>query len=122
MKYSTKTISKESITNIPTESEKIIWKRSPELFFILFSAMIEERYIGTRKNRVVELQTAKKLYDAFYVLPKSHDKKEYTFNTFYQNIKSSGNLMKDIKYNILLKSKISKFLKTLEPEDLSLFK
>ena len=100
---------------------KIIWKKSPDLFFLLFSALIEEDFISTKKNRIDEYQTAKILYNIFSVLPKAHEKNKYTFNTFYQNIKSSGALQKENRHNRLMKAKIAKFINTLEPANLSLF-
>jgi hypothetical protein len=118
----------ENINGITTNSSdnssvnlKIIWKKSPDLFFLLFSALIEEGYISTKRHRTDEYKTAKVLYDFFEVIPKLHEKKKYTFNTFYQNIKSSGGLQKEIKHNIHLKNRIIKFIRTLEPESLTLF-
>jgi hypothetical protein len=100
---------------------KIIWKKSPDLFFLLFSALLDEGFISTKKNRTDELQTSRILYNTFAVMPKTHEKDKYTFNTFYQNIKSSGALQKESRHNSNLKIKIAKFLKSLEPENLSLF-
>lgn len=121
MRYHSKVLSKDVILNIPPDNKKIIWKKSPELFFLLFSALLEENYISTKIKRADEYHTAKVLYESFYVLPKTNDKSQYTFNSFYQNIKSSGSLQKDNKSNQRLKEKIRKFLKTIQPEELDLF-
>ncbi len=118
----------ENITDVKTPETKntnvdakIIWKKSPDLFFLLFSALMDEGYISTKKHRADEYKTAKVLYNCFEVMPKLHEKKTYTFNTFYQNIKSSGGLQKEIRHNIVLKNRIIKFIRTLDPESLTLF-
>lgn len=112
---------KTPATDNSSVSLKIIWKKSPDLFFLLFSALIDEGYISTKKHRTDEYKTAKVLYECFEVIPKVHVKKKYAFNTFYQNLKSSGGLQKEIKHNIQLKNRIIKFIRTLEPESLTLF-
>lgn len=107
--------------HITDKNIKIIWKQPTDMFFILFSALLEEGFISTRKKGIDEYQTAMVLYNAFDVFPKAHNKKKYTFNTFYQYLKSSANYPAEIKQNKIIKSKIVKLLRTLQSNELSLF-
>ncbi len=122
----TKEYKRKEEQNVPEKDStnlqsKIIWKQSPDLFFLLFSCLMQEGFISSKKKGLDEYRTAQVLYNVFEVIPKAHKKKNYTFNTFYQYLKSSSSFPSEIKQNKVIKVKIQKFLKSLESVELSLF-
>ena len=90
---------------------KLVWRKNPELFFTLFSAMYEEGYFNIKSGNNDEKQVAEILYRTFQVNSKIGDRKEYSQSTFLQNFKSTSQLQSESQENIVLKNNILKFLK-----------
>lgn len=97
----------------PAVGPKLIWRKSPEEFFTLFSALYENGFFDLRSGNNDEKSVAELLYRTFQVNSKIGDKKEYSQNTFLQNFKSTSHLQTESKENIELKNNILAFLKSL---------
>ncbi len=114
-------IKKEEIKDKEAESDpiadekRIFWLKDNNFYFILFSCLYEEKFIRTsyNENSNDEYRIALILYKLFDLSCKSKKRKNYTFKSFYQMLKKSGDLQSNKNSNVLLKRKIKTLLQNI---------
>lgn len=102
IEHSSKVIS-ETLEKIKEEPEeqlsfeeiKLKWDANPQLFFAVFSALIENKIITVPKGKHTRRDIAKKLKAIFEIKKLSANAKPYTDASFEQNLKSSSLLGED---------------------------
>ena len=92
---------------------KLIWRKSPDLFYILFSSLYEEGFFNLKSGNNDEKAVAEILNRTFQVNAKIGERKEHAPNTFLQNFKGTSQLQTESKENIDLKNNVLAFLKSI---------
>ena len=73
-----------------SSQKKVVWNGNPDLFFILFSALIENNFIKSENNKAKLSEISPILRNLFKVLVKQKAKNEYSPDSFEQLLKKTN--------------------------------
>ncbi len=85
----------EPVEELSFAELKLKWDANPQLFFAVFSALIDNKIITVPKGKHTRRDIAKKLNAIFEIKKINVNDKPYTDSSFEQNLKSSSLLGED---------------------------